>query len=68
MWLIASLICSAVGAAEAPPLFPNDNQSFSDAIGVRYVTVGYGTSKDRYRYIVDIKAENEILRRQSVRE
>jgi hypothetical protein len=71
MWLIADLICSAVGgccSSSPPPLFPDDNQSFSDAIGVRYVTVGYRTSKDQYRYIVDIKAENEILARKCIRE
>ena len=40
MWLIASLICSTGGADAAPPLFSDDNQSFSDAIGVGYVTLG----------------------------
>jgi hypothetical protein len=34
MWLIASLICGAVGAAAVPPLLPDDNQSFSDVTGV----------------------------------
>jgi hypothetical protein len=61
MWLIASLICSAVGVAAVPPLFPDDNQSFSDATGVGYVTVWHGTCKDQYQNIVDIKAENEML-------
>jgi hypothetical protein len=40
MWLIASLICSIGGAGAAPPLFSDNNQSFSDAIGVGYVTLG----------------------------
>jgi hypothetical protein len=57
-----------MGAAADPLFLPDDNQSFSDAIGVGYVTVGYGAFKDQYRYIVDIKAENEILPRPSVRE
>jgi hypothetical protein len=34
MRLIARQICSALGAAAVPPLFPDDNQSFSDDTGV----------------------------------
>jgi len=49
MWLIASLICSTGAAGADPPPFPDDNQSFSDAIGVGHITMGQGTFQDQYQ-------------------
>jgi hypothetical protein len=66
MWLIASLIRTTEGAGCAPlPSLTITNHSVM-LLGMCYVTMGQATFKDRYRYNVDIKAQDEIL--QSVRD